>query len=78
LLEGPVGLRCTDVADGWTVRDDVAPGTLTFRGGVDGAVPTLSATSADLLLWLYSRIDLAGDDAAMLAGDRLRELAYTN
>lgn len=76
-LGAPVTLRSTDTGRAWTVGDD-APGTIAARPGAsEGAVP-LAAPSADLLLWLYRRVDLPAPpgDAAVLA--RLRDLTYSD
>jgi len=75
-FDGVLGLRCSDVNEGWTVRDAPAPGTIGFREGVDVGVPTLTASSSDLLLWLYARKNVAGDAAANQLGERLHALSF--
>jgi uncharacterized protein (TIGR03083 family) len=77
-LGGNLGLWCEDVNQGWTVHDGRARGTVTFRSGLESNVPTLSASSSDILLWLYSRVDLHGDSAANALGRRLRALSFTS
>jgi uncharacterized protein (TIGR03083 family) len=77
-LDGTLGLWCTDLKEGWTVHDGRTRGTVTFERGVDGATPTLSASSGDLLLWLYSRVEIDGDPRATVLGQRLHALSFTN
>ena len=76
-LDGALGLRCTDVDKGWTVRDAATPGTVTFERGVAAGVASLSATSSDLLLWLYSRVEIPSTPEASELGERLRALCFT-
>jgi uncharacterized protein (TIGR03083 family) len=77
-LAGTLGLWCEDLNSGWSVHDGRARGTVTFRSGVDADVPTLSASSSDILLWLYSRVDIHGDPAANALGRRLHDLSFTS
>lgn len=77
-LDGQLGLWCTDLDRGWTVHDGHTRGTITFESGVDDRTPTLSASSSDLLLWLYSRVDIVGDARATMLGKRLHALSFTN
>jgi uncharacterized protein (TIGR03083 family) len=77
-LDGRLGLWCTDLAEGWTVRDGHTHGTVTFEPGVDEGTPTLNASSSDLLLWLYSRVEVESDACATSLGRRLRALSFTN
>ena len=77
-LDGRLGLWCTDLEEGWTVHDGRTRGTITFERGVDNGTPTLGASSSDLLLWLYSRVDIVGDPRATLLGKRLHALSFTN
>jgi len=67
-----------DLNQGWTVQDGRARGAVTFRSGVEPDVPTLSASSSDLLLRLYSRVDVRGDSVANALGRRLHALSFTN
>jgi uncharacterized protein (TIGR03083 family) len=56
-LTGTFALRATDTGGSWTVTDGTRPGTVrTTRGESDG--PVVEATAADLLLWLYGRVEL--------------------
>lgn len=77
-LGGRLGLWATDVAQGWTVRDDRIAGTITHDDTLEPGVPTLSATSGELLLWLYSRRSLEGSPAALALGERLHSLSFTS
>jgi uncharacterized protein (TIGR03083 family) len=77
-LDGRLGLRCTDIEGEWTVYDGTTPGTVAFAPGVETAESTLEATSSDFLLWLYSRVDIPGDPAAIELGTRLHALSFTN
>ena len=77
-LGGRLGLWATDVAQGWTVRDDRLAGTLVHDDTLEPGVPTLTATSGELLLWLYSRVALNGPSSALALGDRLHALSFTS
>jgi uncharacterized protein (TIGR03083 family) len=77
-LAGELGLWCEDLAHGWTVFDGRTRGTVTYRRDIDAGTPTLSASSADLLLWLYSRVDIPGNPAARVLGARLHALSFTS
>jgi hypothetical protein len=61
-----------------TVHDDHTRGTITFKSGVEDGTSTLSASSGDLLLWLYSRVEIVGDPRTTMLGQRLRALSFTN
>jgi uncharacterized protein (TIGR03083 family) len=76
-LDGTFVLRASDTGDAWTVADGSVPGAMMMtRGGTEGA-PVLEAQAADLLLWLYSRTELAGDVPADLLA-RFRGLSSTD
>jgi uncharacterized protein (TIGR03083 family) len=77
-LDGRLGLWCTDLDEGWTVHDGHTRGTITFGSGVEAGTSTLSASSSDLLLWLYLRVEIVGDPRATLLGQRLHGLSFTN
>jgi uncharacterized protein (TIGR03083 family) len=62
-LAGSFALRASDTGDAWLVTDGDLPGTARVtRVGIDtpgtGDVPVLEAGAAELILWLYSRIEL--------------------
>lgn len=73
-----LGLRCTDVDEGWTVCDGPAPRTVAFSNGVNDDTPTLSGTSTELLLWLYGRIELNTVANVTELARRLRANCYTD
>jgi len=77
-LDGSLSLLCTDLDEGWTVRDASVPGTVEFSVGTESGVPTLSASSSDLLLWLYSRVPVSGDAEANALGGRFHALCFTD
>lgn len=77
-LGGRLGLWCQDLDVGWTVRDGKTRGTVTFDDGVDDGTPTLSSTSSNVLLWLYSRVDIPGDGEATKLGERLHGLTFAD
>jgi uncharacterized protein (TIGR03083 family) len=56
-LGAEFALRCNDIDAAWTIADGSHPHTIEFRAGSEG-VPALTAGAADLLLWLYRRVDL--------------------
>jgi uncharacterized protein (TIGR03083 family) len=74
---GTLGLWSTDANEGWTIHDASTPGTIGFGSGIASGVPTLSASSGDLLLWLYSRVEVDGDAQAQALGKRLHALSFT-
>ncbi len=77
-LAGQLMLRASDVDAVWTVTDADPPGTVQFhRGSGDGA-PAVSGSAADLLLWLYQRVELGLDDGTRPLVQRLRALSYTD
>jgi uncharacterized protein (TIGR03083 family) len=63
-IGGALGLQCSDVDEGWTVRDGVVSRTISFTHGVGDGVPTITATSTELLLWLFGRVELAASSEA--------------
>ncbi len=77
-LEGAFALECRDIERSWTVRDAAPLGTLHVFDGRARGVPVLRATSAELLLWLYSRVELDTDAPTRALGARLRALSFTD
>lgn len=74
-LAGHLALRATDTERSWTVTDGATPGTVTWRRGADPGAPAVTGTAAELMLWLYNRIELAGgEDIA----PRFRALTFTD
>jgi uncharacterized protein (TIGR03083 family) len=77
-LDGSFVLRCTDIDVAWLVDDGKAPGTIQFVETLSGDGPTITATAADLLLWLYQRVEV---DASAVRPDvlaRFRALTFTS
>lgn len=68
-LEGTFVLRTSDTGDAWTVTDGHVPGSVQARRGAEDDVPVMEATSSELLLWLYRRLQLPSGqvDPALLA-----------
>jgi uncharacterized protein (TIGR03083 family) len=77
-LGGSLGLKCTDVNQSWTVLDGDAPSTVRFVDGIVPGTPSIAGTSSDILLWLYSRVELASDERSAELGSRLRKLCFTD
>jgi uncharacterized protein (TIGR03083 family) len=77
-LNGRFALRGTDADTSWTISDGTAPGTVAYQQGARAEVPGIAATSSDLLLWLYGRVDL--DTTAAPSGliGRFRALCFTD
>lgn len=76
-LDGAFTLVATDSGDRWALSDGSRPGTVHVeRGGTDG--PVVEASAADLLLWLYGRVELdtSAVPAELLA--RFRALCFTD
>lgn len=63
---------------GWTISDGRAAGTITWTRGVDEGTPTIAASAADLLLWLYGRIDVDTSRVAPDLAARFRALCFTD
>lgn len=77
-LSGRLGLRAQDTGDSWLVEDGETPGAVAAFYGAPDDVPTVTAPAADLLLWLYGRVDL---DAGPVPGDllaRFKAAAFTD
>jgi uncharacterized protein (TIGR03083 family) len=77
-LNGELGLWSSDANQGWTIYDAEVPGTVGFREGVDSSVSTLTASSSDLLLWLYARVEVRGGARANELAERFRALCFTD
>lgn len=59
-LSGPLVLTATDTGVSWTVFQASPDAALEWRHGADGSA-TVRGTVADLLLWIYRRVDLPTD-----------------
>jgi uncharacterized protein (TIGR03083 family) len=77
-LAGQFALRCSDTSQAWTIFDDTVPGTIAYEQGIRGDIPEIVASSSDLLLWLYQRLDFATDAASSDLVRRFRALCYTD
>jgi uncharacterized protein (TIGR03083 family) len=56
-LAGTFAIRASDTGDTWTLSDGDRPGAVRVSRGTTDA-PTLEGTAAELILWLYGRVDL--------------------
>jgi uncharacterized protein (TIGR03083 family) len=65
-LSGPVVLTATDTGQSWTVTQAEPTAELLWRPGADGPA-TVAGTTADLLLWIYGRVQLPTDQAERVA-----------
>jgi uncharacterized protein (TIGR03083 family) len=77
-LGGSLGLKCSDVDRSWTLVDGDAPSTVRFTEGIEPDTPRIEGTASDILLWLYSRVELESDESATELAGRLRELCFTD
>lgn len=77
-LDGRFALRCSDVEVSWTISDGNAPGTVSFDKGAAEAVPAITATASDLLLWLYGRVELDPAPVSSDLTERFRALCFTD
>jgi uncharacterized protein (TIGR03083 family) len=77
-LNGAFALRCTDADARWTIHDGGVPGTVAAERRARPGTPVISATAADLLLWLYGRVSV--DTSAVPEGltGRFRALCFTS
>ena len=73
-LDGELVLRSTDTKRVWTVRQETPEAALAWQDG--GRRPTVEATSAELILWLYTRVDLPVADEDLV--QRFRSLSSTD
>ncbi|QWZ09621.1 hypothetical protein KRR39_07720 [Nocardioides panacis] len=77
ILDGAFTLVAADTGDRWALSDGSRPGTVHVeRGGTGG--PVVEAGAADLLLWLYGRVEV--DTSAVPAEllDRFRTRCFTD
>jgi uncharacterized protein (TIGR03083 family) len=76
-LDGRFALSA-EAGAGWTISDGAAPGTIIWTLGVDDGTPTIAASAADLLLWLYGRVDVDTSGVAPDLVARFRALCFTD
>jgi len=77
-LDGTIAFRAGDTGQSWTLSDGRRPGTAAVAPGVSGSAPLLEAPAADLLLWLYQRVEL---DTTAVPDDllsRFRGVCFTD
>ncbi|MGI8665688.1 MAG: maleylpyruvate isomerase family mycothiol-dependent enzyme [Jatrophihabitans sp.] len=83
-LGGSLALVSTDADASWTIREAELPGSVRFDRGVDHGeqLPTVRASSSELLLWLYRRVVLTAtatdQPAATELIGRFRALTFTD
>ena len=77
-LDGALALVARDVQGAWTVTDDDAPGTVRFAPGAAPGAAVLEGSAADLLLWLYRRVHLEGEEHHAALVGRFRALTFTD
>ena len=77
-LRGSFVLRARDADVSWSVFDGTVRGTVAYERGALPALPVISASASELLLWLYGRVDVdtSSVDADLLR--RFRELCFTD
>ena len=76
-LDGTIAFHATDTGDAWTLSDG-KPGTARVTSGAADGVPVVEGSASDLLLWLYSRVDL---DTSAVPDDllaRFRAMSFTD
>ena len=74
ILDGVLVLRSTDTKRVWTVSQETPEAAITWVDG--GKRPTVEGTSAELLLWLYARLELPESDPELVG--RFRALSSTD
>lgn len=77
-LEGSLAFHARDTGAAWTVMDGARPGVAKVTSGAEDGVPVLEADAADLLLWLYGRVEL---DTSAIPADlvaRFRGICFTD
>jgi uncharacterized protein (TIGR03083 family) len=75
---GTLRLHATDAGRSWTLTDGSRPGTARVIGDDGDDVPVLEGSAAELMLWLYARIEL---DTSALPADlvqRFRALCFSD
>ena len=73
-LGGELVLRATDTKRVWTVRQETPEAELSWEDG--GRRPTVEGTAAELILWVYGRVDLPVTDQELV--QRFRSLSSTD
>ncbi len=73
-LDGVLVLRSTDTKRVWTVSQESPDAAITWTDG--GRRPTVEGTSAELILWLYGRVELDERDPELVT--RFRAMSSTD
>jgi uncharacterized protein (TIGR03083 family) len=76
-LAGTFVIRTTDTGEAWTLADGGRSGTVSVTAGT-AELPALEAPAAQLLLWLYGRVDIDGSEVAPDLLGRFRGLCFTD
>jgi uncharacterized protein (TIGR03083 family) len=74
-LPRPLTLAATDTGEAWTVSQRTPGSGLTWSAGSPGAA-TVTGSAADLLLWIYQRVELPVADQGVV--DAFRRLSSTD
>lgn len=69
VLPGPLTLAATDTGQAWTVSQQTPTAPLLWTVGTADPA-TVSGTAADLLLWLYQRVELPSTDPDLVTAFR--------
>jgi uncharacterized protein (TIGR03083 family) len=77
-MGGPLALATSDTQDLWLVTDGEVPGTLAVSRDAAGEAPVIVAPAADLLLWLYTRLELDTSAASPELVARFRSMTFTD
>jgi len=77
-LSGALALATSDTQDLWLLSDGDQPGTLAVSRDAAGEAPVLLAPAADLLLWLYRRVELDTSAVPVEVLSGFRALTYTD
>jgi uncharacterized protein (TIGR03083 family) len=76
LLDGELVLHATDTGQVWTVAQSAPEAALTWSASSGNDRSTISGSAADLLLWLYGRVDLTSSDPELVS--RFRRLSSSD
>lgn len=77
-MGGAFVIATSDGEDAWTIEDGAEPGMLAVRSGASEGLPVVRAPAADLLLWLYRRLDLEVPSATAQLVERFRAFTFTD
>ena len=77
-LGGAFAIASRDGGAAWTIQDGPRPGTLLVIAGELAEESTVRASSSDLLLWLYRRVELPVPTELAPVIERFRALTFTD